>query len=149
MSRKQAGQWVRVCRDPKALRDETSVGPVVGPKEVWGLLRERAGSEDQECFYVVSLDTRMRIRGIEEVTRGTVNSTPVHPREVFRSAILLGARKVIVAHNHPAGSLTPSEADMQVTEVLREAGQVLDIPLVDHLILSEEGYYSFAEHGGL
>lgn len=140
-----ANGWVKVCRDVSALRAATSDGPIIGPREVWETLRLRAAENDQESFYVFALDARMRARGVEEVARGAVNSTPIYPREIFRAAIVLGAAKVIVAHNHPAGSLRPSSADRAVTRSIVAAGDLLDIPVVDHVIVTEEGYFSFAE----
>lgn len=141
--------WIRVCRDPESLRSNTTEGPVVGPYEVWQMLRSQAEQDDQEGFYVIALDTRYRARGVQQVTKGLLTSTPVHPREVFRAALILGAKCVIIAHNHPAGSLRPSSADREVTERLREAGDLLGVPVVDHVIVTEKGYWSFAEHGEL
>ena len=141
--------WVKVCRDVNALRSATFDGPIIGPKEVWEILKPRAEENDQESFFVFALDARMRARGVEEVARGAVNSTPIFPREIFRAAIVLGAAKVIVAHNHPAGSLRPSSADRAVTRSLVAAGELLDIPVIDHVIVTENGYFSFAEAGEL
>lgn len=144
-----APSWVRICRDDKGLRSSTSPGPILGPLEIWQMLRERAGAFDQESFFVVCLDARMRARDITEVSRGTLNSTSAHPREVFRIAVATGAKSIIVAHNHPAGTLRPSNADLEVTERLRAAGDSLGIDLFDHIIVTGEGYYSLAEHGEL
>ncbi len=138
--------WVRICRDPEALRVETKGGPVLGPHEVWRILRARAAQDDQEALYAIALDVRMRPKGVHQVSRGTLSSTPVHAREVFRAAVLLGADCLVIAHNHPAGTLRPSNADREVTVRLKEAGQILGIPLVDHVIVTDRGYYSMAEH---
>src|SRR3989442_1556272 len=79
--------------------------------------------------------------------RGIVNSSLIHPREVFRSAILAGAAGIIVAHNHPSGDPTPSADDRSVTRQMVEAGRLLDLPVYDHVILGGDTYMSFAEAG--
>jgi DNA repair protein RadC len=81
------------------------------------------------------------------VTRGILNSSLVHPREVFRLAIAFGAAGIIVAHNHPSGDPTPSADDRAITRQLVDAGRLLDIPVYDHLVLGAERYVSFAEAG--
>ncbi len=108
----------------------------------------------QEAFYCVYLDTKSHPLGRHLITLGTVNSTLVSPREVFRGAILAGASSLLVAHNHPSGDPAPSAADVRVTKVLREAGRVLEMPLADHVIVGDPkadpsgtGYYSFREAG--
>jgi len=88
-----------------------------------------------------------QVRAIEEVSRGTLNSSLVHPREVFRSAILAGAAGIIVVHNHPSGDPTPSADDRSVTRQLLDAGRVVDIPVYDHVVLASDRYVSFAEAG--
>lgn len=102
---------------------------------------------DQEAFFVVTLDGSHNIIHVTEVTRGLVNKTIVHPREVFKPAILDSATAVIIAHNHPSGSLKPSPEDEDITTRLRDAGQLLGIPVLDHLIFSETSYISMVEIG--
>jgi DNA repair protein RadC len=108
----------------------------------------------QEAFYCIYLDRKDHPLGRHLITLGTVDSTLVSPREVFRGAILAGASALLVAHNHPSGDPAPSTADVRVTKVLREAGRVLEIPLTDHVIVGDPkadpsgtGYYSFKEAG--
>lgn len=141
--------WVRVCRDPHAFDEEVPATVVLDANDAYVLLRDRAAQEDQECFWVMVLDVRSRVRAIQEVHRGTISKSLVHPREVFRLACAFGAHSIIVAHNHPAGSLTPSQSDLQLTSALLDAARALDIPLQDHLIVTGKGYYSFAEAGKL
>ena len=141
--------WVQVCRDPRAFEAEVPSTPIVDARDAWKCLRDRVAKEDQEVFYVIVLDVRSRVRTISEVHRGTINRSIVHPREVFRLACAFGAHSIIAAHNHPAGSLTPSPSDIELTKRLVEASRVLDIPLQDHLIVTGNGYYSFAESGKL
>ncbi|HEU5079494.1 MAG TPA: JAB domain-containing protein [Opitutaceae bacterium] len=108
----------------------------------------------QEVFYVIFLNQKNRPLGRIAVTSGTVSSTLVHPREVFRPAILAGASAVICAHNHPSGDPAPSSADLQATRKLREAAQTVDIALLDHVIIGRPecdpcgvGFYSFRSAG--
>lgn len=105
---------------------------------------------EQECFVVLLLDTKNRVIGKPEVTAvGTVNSVQVHPRDVFRAALRKNAVAVIVAHCHPSGDVNPSQDDMALTKRLREAGNVLGVPLLDHVVVSQDNQYSFSDHGRL
>ena len=111
------------------------------------LLSARAAEETIEVFWLVALDTQSNVLEVVEVSRGSLNSSIVHPREVFRSAIVAGAAGIIVVHNHPSGDPTPSADDRAVTRQLVEAGRVLDIPVYDHIIIGAGRYVSFAESG--
>ncbi len=104
--------------------------------------------EEQEGFSVVLLDGAHEIIKTLEVTRGLVNRTQVHPREVFREAIRHNAVAVIVAHNHPSGKVEPSHEDREVTRKLKNAGDIIGIRVLDHVIVAQDrGYYSFLEQG--
>lgn len=106
---------------------------------------------DREHFLVATLDTRNRIIGVNIVSTGSVNGSIVHPREVFKLAVLQNACAVIVCHNHPSGDPNPSREDHALTQRLKKAGTVLGIPVLDHVILGDGGddYYSFQESGEL
>jgi DNA repair protein RadC len=99
----------------------------------------------RECFHTVLLDTRHRVLSLQLTSLGTVNAATVHPREVFSPAVREAASAVVVAHNHPSGDPTPSVEDRLVTDRLREVGDLVGIPLLDHLVIGAERYYSFAE----
>ena len=110
----------------------------------------------QEAFYCVYLDRKNHPLGRHLITLGTVDSTVVAPREVFRGAILASASALIVAHNHPSGDPAPSQADIRVTRTLREAAKILQIELVDHVVVGDvksdplgRGFFSFREAGHL
>jgi DNA repair protein RadC len=105
------------------------------PEAVADLLREENRLHDVEHFQVVLLNTRRRLIRVETVSRGTLDSLLVHPREVFRSAIAAIASALILVHNHPSGDPTPSDADIRVTRDLIRAGQLLKIDVLDHIIL--------------
>ena len=95
------------------------------------------------------LDVKNRVIGIHTVSIGTLNASLVSAREVFKAAILCNAASIILAHNHPSGDLTPSPEDIQVTDVLRKAGKLLDIEVLDHVIVGEEGSHSSLRRLGL
>lgn len=101
----------------------------------------------QECFLAVYQNAQGAIIGVLEVSRGTLTSSLVHPREVFAPAIERGAASIIIAHNHPSGDTEPSAADITTTERLRKAGKLLGINVLDHVIIGHSGYYSFMEAG--
>ena len=137
--------WVRLVRE----HDPAQMEPVYirGPNDVHSFLRQRATQELGEVFYCITLNAQSRVVSCQEVTRGTLNSSLVHPREVFRLAIAEGAAGIIVAHNHPSGDPTPSADDRAVTRQLVDAGRLLDIPVYDHVIVADGRYVSFAESG--
>lgn len=108
---------------------------------------------EKETFTVLFLNTRKRIIGFEIISNGTMDTLLVHPREVFRAAIMAGAHSIIVSHNHPSGDPTPSDADIRVTRDLIRAGQLLKMELMDHIIIGapsanrEKDYVSLREIG--
>ena len=123
-------------------------GAIKGAADVLPLLAFLAGKR-QEHFVAVNLNGANRVVSTRVVTIGLVDQALVHPREVFSDAVKERAAKVIVAHNHPAGALSPSEEDVAVTKNLLKASRILGIPLIDHIIVSDDGYFSFREAGML
>ena len=116
------------------------------PGDAVAFLRSiRLHEEEQECLVVLVVDARNNIRGYHEATRGLVDRSLGHPREVFRYAVINNASAIIMAHNHPSGELTPSLNDIELTDVIRGAGEIIGISLMDHIIIANEGYYSFVE----
>lgn len=108
--------------------------------------------QNKEHFWAIGLNNRNIIQYIELVSLGIVNRTLVHPREVFRMAIIKGVTSLIVSHNHPGGETHPSEDDLAVTRKLKDAGQIVGIKLLDHIIIGSgkfDGFYSFNEHSVL
>lgn len=103
----------------------------------------------QEHFICISINGANEVIASRIVSVGLVNKTQVHPREVYADPITDRASAIIVAHNHPAGDLTPSMEDKEITEQLKSAGETLGIRLLDHIIFNHKGYYSFLEHGEL
>jgi DNA repair protein RadC len=116
------------------------------PKDVAGLARSYVKDWRKECFFTVHLDSRNRFVGKAEVSVGSLDTTLAHPREVFERAIRAGAASVIVVHNHPSGDPTPSDDDIRLTRRLTEAGKILGIRLLDHVVVSRDSHYSFRSH---
>jgi DNA repair protein RadC len=121
--------------------------PLRGPQDVAAVFAPRLQHLPVEEFHVAVLDAQHRLERDVLVTRGLLNSSLVHPREVFREAIAERAAAVILVHNHPSGDPTPSAEDQTVTKQLVAAGRVLDIPVHDHIIVGRGRYMSFAEAG--
>ncbi len=103
----------------------------------------------KEQFLVILLNNKNRVLGTELIAEGSLSSSVVQPREVFNPAILQHAASVVVAHNHPSGDPKPSANDREITKILVQAGNVLGIPLLDHLIIGDGTYYSFQEDGAI
>ena len=95
----------------------------------------------EESFYIFTLDTKNQINGIFEVSRESLNVSVVHPREVFKRAILQNANSIILMHNHPSGDPTPSKEDIDMTDRLIEAGELLGIRVLDHIVIGDENNY--------
>ncbi len=121
--------------------------PIRQASDIYDLFRDEARSWDRERFVTLALDAGHRILGIEEVSVGCLTSAPIHPREVFKALILANAAAFIAVHNHPSGDATPSEADRAATRKLRDAGELLGIRLLDHIVLGHDGYTSLLESG--
>jgi DNA repair protein RadC len=131
------------CKDSKI-----TVG---GAGDIAKVFRDILGLEDRierekEHFYVCHLDVKSRVKMVELVNIGTLSSSLVHPRETFRRAIVEGSASIIVAHNHPSGEVEPSDEDTRITKVLFEAGQILGITMLDHVIFAGDKYFSFRDN---
>jgi DNA repair protein RadC len=130
----------------EAADDEDAVH---GPADVFRRMGSRLRDLPQEEFHALLLNTRHRVLREVAVTRGILDASLVHPREVFRLAVVEGAAGVILVHNHPSGDPTPSPEDRAVTRQLAEAGRALGIPVLDHIIVGDGSWRSLAEDGGL
>jgi DNA repair protein RadC len=117
---------------------------ILSPQEVWNELKEIRGNK-KEHFVIFFLDVRNQEIKREIISVGILNENLVHPREVFEPAIRYSAAQIIIAHNHPSGDTDPSEEDIAVTAKLRQAGRILGIEILDHVIVSQSGYLSFKE----
>ena len=119
------------------------------PADVFHHFHPRLRHARQERFFVVLLDGRHRVIRHELVSQGTLTASLVHPREVFRPALRESAAALVLVHNHPSGDPTPSREDREVTERLSRAGELLGVPVIDHVVIAERGYCSLRESGDL
>jgi len=118
-------------------------------RDVFAFMQPYALNEETETFWILALDAQSCIHFDSPIviTRGLLNGSLVHPREVFRAAIVAGAAGIILVHNHPSSDPTPSPEDRAVTKQLVEAGRLLDLPVYDHVIIGDSAYMSLAERG--
>jgi DNA repair protein RadC len=119
--------------------------PITSPDDVAEYFIPRLRDEMKELFLVICLSSANKIIKHEVISEGSLDSTVVHPREVFKVAIENNAKSIIIMHNHPSGNINPSQEDIAMTKKLAEAGKVLDIPVFDHIVIGGNNYTSFAE----
>jgi len=137
----------------KRLARQTALSEPLGtPEKIYDFMGPLLQSLPRESLRVVLLDTRHRLIHAEEVSLGTLNESLAHPREILRPAVSHGAYAFVLVHNHPSGDPTPSEADRSLTRRIREAAELMQIHLLDHVIIGRERpgappYFSFKEHG--
>jgi len=117
------------------------------PEEVVNLVRSRLQDKKKEYFLAILLDTRNRLIKVSEISVGSLDSSIVHPREVFKEAISASAASVIFAHNHPSGDPTASEDDIQLTKRLAEVGEIMGIDVLDHIVIGDKKYLSLKREG--
>lgn len=121
---------------------------LVSPKDIYRAVYSKIVNFHKEHLLVLSLDNRNKIIGVDTVSIGTLNSNLIHPRETFEIAIKRHAAQIILCHNHPSGELIPSEDDILITKNLVSAGNILGIKVIDHLIITKNGFCSFALDNG-
>lgn len=131
-----------------AAREASRSGSVSSAAEVYARVWPRLAGLTQEVCMILALGSANQIVVETELTRGGLGSVEIHPREVFRVAVRAAAAAVVVVHNHPSGSLEPSAEDLALTSRLQAAGEILGVPLLDHVIVAATGYRSMAEHLG-
>ena len=122
---------------------------LTNPKVIIGYFNKLFKGENQECFYVVYLDSKNKYIDKKLVFKGILNKSLIHPRDIFKEAYLLSACNFICIHNHPSGDATPSMEDINVTKMLSEIGKLHGIRLLDHIIIGNNNYYSFYEDNNL
>ena len=122
---------------------------ISSPKDAYEMIKEQLEGLDREQFIIACLNTKNEPTNISVVAVGTLNKAIVHPREVFKTAILSNAASIMAFHNHPSGETTPSQQDIQLTNRLYEAGELLGIKLLDHLIIGDGTFTSLKEKGYL
>ena len=122
---------------------------ILSPNDAYEMIKEQLEGLDREQFIIACLNTKNEPTNITVVSVGTLNKAIVHPREVFKTAILSNAASIMAFHNHPSGETTPSQQDIQLTNRLYQAGELLGIKLLDHLIIGDGRFTSLKEKGYL
>lgn len=140
--RKQAETLLNLV---KKIMEERELTYIKKPEDVYALVAADMIPLKKEHFYIFMLNVNGKIIGKETVSIGSLNATIAHPREVFRNAILKDAASIVCVHNHPSGDPTPSERDVAITDQLLAAGEIIGIPLMDHIIVGIEGFISLRE----
>lgn len=120
---------------------------ITDSRSAFDVVYPHLGDLKHEEFWVIYLNRANEVIGKENISKGGISGTVVDPKVVFKAAVQFPASALILAHNHPSGQLKPSQADHQITKKLKEAGNALDIPVLDHLIIGDGNYYSFADEG--
>lgn len=119
---------------------------ITKPEEIVKFIKAEIDDYSKEHFFVISFDVRNRLLGIDRTSKGTLSASLVHPRETYESAIRRHAAQIIVAHNHPSGDSEPSEDDIRITKRLYEAGKIMGIELMDHIIITKDDFYSLKDN---
>ena len=119
--------------------------PLNSPQAVANYLREKIGKEKKEHFVILCLDARNNLIKVSKVSVGSLNASIVHPREVFKEAIQVSAASIILAHNHPTDDPEPSEDDLEITKRIIEAGKIMGINVLDHIIITKNKIFSFKD----
>jgi DNA repair protein RadC len=127
-------------------RKKNNVGPIMNPEDAYHLLKPYQNANQEQCI-VITLNGAHEPITVSLVSIGLVNKTLIHAREVFIRAIEDRASAIIIAHNHPSGILKPSNEDNDITKIIRDAGKLIGIPAIDHIIFSKDGFISLKKEG--
>ena len=127
------------------VREATDI-KLMSPGKVYEFMQAET-KIDRECAWVLHFNTKLQLIQKELVSMGTLDFTPLHPREVFKKAILNGSDSIMIVHNHPSEDLTPSDSDLRIAERLKQAGDILGIEVRDFIVISTKGFCSFKEEG--
>jgi len=138
---------LEISKRLKLIHSPPETNPITTPEQCYKQIKNKITDFYKEHFFVCSLDIRNKIIAIDEVSRGTLTASLVHPREVFETAIKRHSAQIIISHNHPSGDSEPSEDDIRITKRLYEAGKIMGIELLDHLIITELNYASLKDKG--
>jgi len=126
-------------------QSKTPIKKITCAKDVFDYFHERLKDEKQENFYILMLNTQNHIIGEQLITKGVLDAAILHPREVFKPAIKNSASKIILVHNHPSGDSQPSKEDLEITSKLIQDGNLMDIKVLDHVIIGNDGWWSWIE----
>lgn len=143
----QISATVQLGRRIRMANFESDKEVITSPRDVANLLLAKLSFLEREHFVIILLNTKNKVISIEKISIGSLNNSIVHPREVFKPAIRRNSAAVILAHNHPSGNPEPSSEDIEVTSRLQEAGELIGIDVLDHLIIGNKNYISLKEKG--
>ncbi|MFH1319374.1 MAG: DNA repair protein RadC [Bacteroidota bacterium] len=130
-------------REEEGLKRET----ITSSADIFEIMQPKIADEKHEEFWVLLLNKANKILVKQDISKGGVSGTVADPKIIFKLALENLASSIILCHNHPSGNLKPSEQDIQLTKKLKKSGEVMDIPVIDHIIITDSGYYSFADEG--
>ena len=136
-------------RHNKLIKGGYNKKPITLARDVYSMFSDKVKNYKKEILFAVLLNTCREVISVKKISVGILNSTLVHPREVFKEAIKESADSIILVHNHPGGKSNPSQADVEATKILIESGKMLSLPVLDHIIIGQDGFYSFKEKGKL
>lgn len=131
----------------RTLRSVNNEFKVSSPKDISKLLINEMNNLNQEVLKLILLNTKNTVIGVKDVFKGSLNSSIVHPREIFREAVQRGSANIIICHNHPSGDPTPSKEDVNITLRIKQCGDLMGIGLLDHIIIGNNNYISLKEKG--
>ena len=134
------------------LQNSTTIKRITKPEDIYQIMKPIYSQNDEldkekEQLYLIGLDARNNIKTIDLISMGTINESLVSPREVYRTALIKNCISIILVHNHPSQEPTPSQEDLDVTKKLKDAGKMIGVNLLDHLIFTDNGYQSLKEMG--
>ena len=134
------------------LQNSTTIKRITKPEDIYQIMKPIYSQNDEldkekEQLYLIGLDARNNIKTIDLISMGTINESLVSPREVYRTALIKNCLSIILVHNHPSQEPEPSQADLEVTKKLKDAGRMIGVNLLDHLIFTDNGYQSLKEMG--
>lgn len=135
---------LKVCKESSILYEPRAIKK---SNDCINLLKTLLDGQAKEELIVIALNPKNEPTAIEVCSKGTTDTSLVHPREVFKLAIISNATKIILAHNHPSGSTEPSKQDIEITEQLVVGSMILGIPILDHIIIGDDDFFSFANEG--
>lgn len=141
-------KWINVV-SIKMVRESSvlyKIRRISEPRDIVDLGKKFLDELDREELIVACLNAKNEVNSVNVVSIGSLNNSIVHPREVFKTAILSNAASIVMIHNHPSGDVTPSKEDKEITLRIKESGTILGICLLDHIIIGNDTYYSFKEH---
>lgn len=138
---------VELGRRLNALKGKADDISINSPQDIGNMLRSEMSGLNQEVLKLIVLNTKNKIIKVKDVFKGTLNTSIVHPREIYSEAIKSGGASIIICHNHPSGDPTPSKEDINITERIKQCGKIVGIELLDHIIVGDQKFLSLKEKG--